>query len=49
MLIVTGKNVRYAAMIATETQSCTPFGSFELPDTTIGAIARSGTVCDATT
>ena len=47
MLIVTGKKVRYAASTATDTQSRTPFEP--RPTTTIGAIASSGTVCDATT
>ena len=46
-LIVTGKNVRYAASTATETQSVTPF--VPSPTTTIGAIASSGIVCEATT
>src|SRR2546423_12146486 len=43
MLIVTGKNVRYAAITAFETH--------EVPShtTTMGAIARIGTVCDAIT
>src|SRR5262245_21202093 len=41
--IVTGKNVRYAEMIATETQPA-------LVATTIsGEMARIGTVCEATT
>src|SRR5438067_12427097 len=44
-LIVTGKKVRYAARIATDTQSVTPL----VPrlTTTIGAIESSGIVCDA--
>src|SRR5919206_1489150 len=42
VLIVTGKNVRYAAITATD---CQPDFSHT---TTIGAIARIGTVCDAT-
>ena len=46
MLIVTGKKVRYAASTATEIQSLTPF--VPSPITTIGAIARSGIVCEAT-
>ena len=46
MLIATGKNVRYAAMIATAFQPAMPFDPS--PTTTIGAIARIGTVCDAT-
>src|SRR5919206_3547886 len=47
VLIVTGKNVRYAAITATENHAAT----LRLPSqtTTIGAIARIGTVCDATT
>ena len=47
MLIVTGKKVRYAAMIATDFQPWTPFEPS--PITTIGAIARIGTVCEPTT
>lgn len=49
---VTGKNVRYAAMTATRIQS---FGvhpamlTLPSPTTTIGASARIGMVCDATT
>ena len=46
VLIETGKKVRYAASTATETQSRTPFEP--RPTTTIGAIASSGTVCEAT-
>src|SRR6059058_4075926 len=46
VLIATGKKVRYAAITATEIQGVTPF--VPRPRTTIGAIARSGTVCDAT-
>ena len=46
MLIATGKNVRYAARIATDFQPATPFEPS--PTTTIGAIARIGTVCEAT-
>ena len=42
MLIVTGKNVRYAAITATD---CQPAFS---QTTTIGATARIGIVCDAT-
>src|SRR3954454_65585 len=42
VLIVTGKNVRYAAITATD---CQPDFS---QTTTIGAIARIGIVCDAT-
>jgi len=43
MLTVTGKKVRYAALTAFENQ--------DVPSqtTTIGAMARIGTVCDATT
>ena len=47
VLIVTGKNVRYAASTQTDTQSVIPFEP--RPTTTIGAIASSGIVCDATT
>ena len=49
---VTGKNVRYAAITATRIQS---FGvqpamlTFPRPTTTIGASARIGIVCEATT
>ena len=46
VLIATGKKVRYAARIATAFQPATPFEP--RPTTTIGAIARIGTVCDAT-
>src|SRR5215211_5396814 len=46
VLIATGKNVRYAARIATDFQPSTPFEPS--PTTTIGAIARIGTVCEAT-
>src|SRR4051795_9073526 len=47
VLIVTGKNVRYAEMTATAPQSCNPGGSFGLSQTTtIGAITTIGTVCD---
>src|SRR6185437_13318275 len=42
VLITTGKNVRYAARIATAFQPWTPFDPS--PTTTIGAIARIGTV-----
>src|SRR3954466_16428781 len=50
VLIVTGKNVRYAAMTATEPQSWNGSGSFGFNQTTtIGATTRIGTVCDATT
>jgi hypothetical protein len=49
-LIVTGKNVRYAAITATAPQSLRPSGSFGFAQiTTIGATTRIGTVCDATT
>ena len=43
MLTVTGKKVRYAAITAFDNQ--------DVPSqtTTIGAIARIGTVCEATT
>src|SRR5262245_65007726 len=47
VLIVTGKKVRYAAITATDCQPCTPFEP--RPITTIGAIARIGTVCEPTT
>src|SRR5689334_15006005 len=43
VLIVTGKNVRYAEITATDSQPA--FNH----TTTIGAIARTGTVCEATT
>src|SRR3954454_11676648 len=45
--IATGKKVRYDAITATETHgvTCTDVNQI----TTIGAIARIGTVCDATT
>ena len=46
MLIVTGKNVRYAAITETENQSGRPRPPSQM--TTIGAIARIGTVCEAT-
>src|SRR5919204_5762500 len=46
VLIATGKKVRYAAMTATATHGWTPF--WPRPTTTIGAIARIGTVCDMT-
>src|SRR5262245_46804964 len=46
VLIATGKNVRYAAITATETHGVTPF--VPSPTTTIGAIASSGTVWEAT-
>ena len=46
-LIATGKNVRYAASTDTAFQPSTPFEP--RPMTTIGAIARIGTVCEATT
>src|SRR5919204_3351499 len=42
VLMVTGKNVRYAAITATD---CQPLFSHT---TTIGATARIGIVCDAT-
>src|SRR5687768_12143731 len=49
VLIATGKNVRYAAITATAPQSSTGEGSFGFTQTTtIGAIARIGTVCEAT-
>jgi hypothetical protein len=48
--MVTGKNVRYAAMTATAPQSCNCVGSLGFSQTTtIGATTRIGTVCDATT
>ena len=43
MLIVTGKNVRYAAITATD---CQP--GLRATTTTIGATARIGIVCEAT-
>src|SRR5436305_15307328 len=46
VLIATGQNVRYAARIATAFQPWIPFEP--RPTTTIGAIARIGTVCEAT-
>src|SRR3954469_9497354 len=46
VLIATGKNVKYAAITATPTHGCTPF--VPSPSTTIGAIARIGTVWDTT-
>src|SRR5688572_8083057 len=46
VLIVTGKNVRYAAMTATENHAGKPREPIQT--TTMGAIARIGTVCDAT-
>src|SRR5205823_1696537 len=50
VLIVTGKNVRYAAITATAPQSWKRVGSFGFSQTTtIGATTRIGTVCDATT
>src|SRR5690348_14916415 len=50
VLIVTGKNVRYAAITATAPQSWKRPGSFGFSQTTtIGATTRIGTVCDATT
>src|SRR6185295_4264788 len=45
-LIATGKNVKYAASTDTAFQPSTPFEP--RPITTIGAIARIGTVCEAT-
>src|SRR5215217_3504098 len=49
VLIVTGKNVRYAAITATAPQPESDCGSFGLTHTTtMGAMARIGTVCDAT-
>jgi hypothetical protein len=49
VLMATGKNVRYAAIIATAPQSLSPSGIFGFTQTTtIGAIARIGTVCEAT-
>src|SRR6266545_533208 len=50
VLIVTGKNVRYAAITATAPQSWKRSGSFGFSQTTtIGATTRMGTVCEATT
>src|SRR5512133_2552734 len=46
VLIATGKNVRYAAITATPTEGLTPF--VPSPTTTMGAIARIGTVWDTT-
>src|SRR6266545_6062822 len=46
VLIVTGKNVRYAAITATENQLGRPRPPSQT--TTIGATARIGTVCEAT-
>src|SRR5438874_10423811 len=49
VLIVTGKNVRYAAITATAPQPCSGPGNFGLTQTTtIGAIARIGIVWLAT-
>src|SRR3954451_14321110 len=49
VLIVTGKNVRYAAITATEPHPESECGSLGFTQTTtIGAMARIGTVCDAT-
>src|SRR5439155_23295810 len=45
--ITTGKKVRYAEITATEIQAVTWIDASQT--TTIGAIARIGTVCDATT
>src|SRR2546423_13104175 len=45
--IATGKNVRYAAMTETEIHAVTWIDASQT--TTIGAIARIGTVCEATT
>ena len=47
VLIVTGKKVRYAAITATGIQTGSPLPPSQI--TTIGAIARIGIVCDATT
>jgi hypothetical protein len=44
--MVTGKNVRYAAITETENQPGNPRPPSQT--TTIGAIARMGTVWDAT-
>ena len=44
--MATGKNVRYAVRMATDFQPAMPFDPS--PTTTIGAIARIGTVCEAT-
>ena len=52
MLTVTGKKVRYAAITATRTQSgggLPPTETLPSPRTMIGARARIGIVCDATT
>ena len=52
MLTVTGKKVRYAAITDTRTQSgggSPPIETLPSPRTTIGASARMGMVCDATT
>src|SRR3990170_1765444 len=52
VLTVTGKNVRYAAMTATRIQSVgvqPKMLRLPRPTTTIGASARIGIVCDATT
>src|SRR5581483_1064810 len=45
--IATGKNVRYDAITATEIHAVTCTDVNQM--TTIGAIARIGTVCEATT
>ena len=52
VLTVTGKNVRYAAITETRTQSGggpPPIETLPSPRTTIGASARMGIVCEATT
>ena len=47
MLIATGKNVRKALITATGIQTGSPWPPSQI--TTIGAIARIGTVCEPTT
>ena len=47
MLIATGKNVRKALITATGIQTGRPLPPSQI--TTIGAIARIGTVCEPTT
>ena len=47
MLIATGKNVRKALITATGIQTGSPLPPSQI--TTIGAIARIGTVCEPTT
>jgi len=44
--MATGKKVRYAAITETATQGCTPL--VPSPRTTIGAMARIGTVWEMT-